>query len=75
MTLQQEATNMINSLPDDSVQFVIEMMKRMVSPVAVNTKPENPVRFGTGIGILNDPSGFDEMDDDVLDYFEKAGYL
>ncbi len=75
MTLQQEATNMINSMPDDTVQLIIEMMKKMSSPVTLNNYSNKNNRFGAGIGVLNDPAGFDDMNKDVLDYFEEAGCL
>ena len=76
--LQQEAADMINTLPDDSVRFVIEMMRRMVTPVrAISDEKVKGTgkRFGAGIGIMNDPDGFDEMNSDVLNLFDEAGYL
>ena len=32
-------------------------------------------RFGAGIGIINDPKGFDDMNSDVIDYFEEVGVV
>ncbi len=75
MTLQQEAANMINNMPDDTVQLIIEMMKKMSSPVTSNNYSNKNNRFGAGIGVLNDPVGFDDMNKDVLDYFEEAACL
>ena len=80
MTLQQEAATMINSLPDDGVQLIIDLMQRMINPVVVKNDEaydNNDIskRFGAGVGIINDPAGFDDMNDDVLDYFESVGVV
>ena len=77
MTLQQEATAMINSLPDDGVQLMIDLMRRMINPIVIKSDEEiknndTSKRFGAGVGIINDPAGFDDMNKDVLDYFEAV---
>ena len=78
MTLQQEAATMINSLPDDGVQLMIDLMRMMTNPIAVKsdeTDNDTSRRFGAGAGVINDPAGFDDMNGDVLDYFETVGVL
>ena len=69
MTLQQEATNMINNLPDDSVQLIIEMMKRMIKPVSVNRHPAGR-RFGIAKGYLDECDNFDRHNEEIADLFE-----
>ena len=71
---------MINSLPDDGVQLMIDLMRRMINPITVKSDEvgdnnDGSKRFGAGVGIINDPAGFDDMNNDVLDYFESVGVL
>ena len=69
MTIQQEATNIINSLPDDSVQLILEMMKKMIQPVSLNNRPVNK-RFGVAKGYLYECNNFDKHNDEIADLFE-----
>ena len=75
MTARQEAYQLINALPDDSVSLLVELLKKML-PAASSTaeakeaEPSAAVRFGLGKGILTDPSDFDRWDAEIADMFE-----
>lgn len=71
MTLQQEATNLISDLPDDSIRFIIEMIQRMKNPITVQKKT-NALVFGIAEGKFAIPDAFDEWDAEIADLFEGA---
>lgn len=74
MTIQQEATNLIYCLPDESVKLIVDVMRKMLTPViegAVKTKSlDTSKRIGLGKGIINDPEGFDAWNTEISDLFE-----
>lgn len=52
MTLKQEASQMINTMPDDSVCILIELMKRMI-PSKGKTSSERNVSEYYGVLHMN----------------------
>lgn len=81
MTLRQEANGLLYNVPNNQLQYVIDILKTLIPPVnsvkeSVNNIEINETdvskRIGAGAGIINDPEGFDAMDNDVLNYFEEA---
>lgn len=74
MTIQQEATNLIYSLPDENVKLIVDVMRKMLTPVIEGTVMNKPLdtskRIGLGKGIINDPKDFDMWDTEISDLFE-----
>lgn len=76
MTVQQEAYALIDSMPDESVKFIIELINNM-KPSFVS-KPETAAtvntsnRIGIGKGIIEDPEDFDAWGDEMADLFEGS---
>ncbi len=76
MTIQQEATNLIYSLPDENVKLIVDVMRKMLMPVInVTTKNQSldtAKRIGLGKGIINDPEDFDVWNTEISELFEGA---
>lgn len=74
MTIQQEATNLIYSLPDENVKLIVDVMRKMLTPViegTIKNKSLDPSkRIGLGKDIINDPEDFDEWNTEISDLFE-----
>ena len=74
MTIQQEAMQMIESMPDESVHFIVALIKKMAPEFrGIETKGRTQdvsKRIGMGKGLINDPEGFDSWDDEIADLFE-----
>ena len=74
MTIQQEATNLIYSLPDENVKLMVDVMRKMLTPVIEGTVKNKPLdtskRIGLGKGIINDPEDFDVWNTEISDLFE-----
>ena len=75
MTLQQQASDLIYDLPDDSIHFIIELIKRL-NPTA---KTENVAETGTGLvmGIAKDmfivnDEIFDSSDSEIEKMFGES---
>ena len=70
MTVRQEAYQLISKLPEDTVGFLVELLKRM-PPSSVNTSDAgSPVQFGLGKGLITDPPGFDLWDGEIAAMLE-----
>ena len=58
-----DATNLIYSSPDENVKLIVDVMRKMLTPViegAVKTKSlDTSKRIGLGKAIINDPEDFD----------------
>lgn len=76
MTVQQEAIKMIESMPEESVQFIIELIGKMTPEFRGIESNVNKVnvskRIGLGKGMINDPKGFDDWDDEITNLFENG---
>lgn len=76
MTIQQEATNLIYSLPDENVKLIVDVMRKMLTPVIEGTVKNKSLdtskRIGLGKGIINDPVGFDMWNTEISDLFEST---
>ncbi len=70
MTARQEAYHLISKLPDDTVMYLVELLRRMPSSPVKSSGSEVPVRFGLGKGIITDPADFDLWDEEITDLFE-----
>lgn len=46
MTIQQEATNLIYSLPDENVKLIVDVMRKMLTPVIEGIVKNKYVSFG-----------------------------
>ena len=59
MTIQQEAMQMIESMPDESVHFIVALIKKMAPEFrGIETKGRTQdvsKRIGMGKGLINDP--------------------
>lgn len=71
MTARQEAYQLISNLPDDTVTFLVELLKRMSPSSLKSPDPGTPVRFGLGKGIITDPADFDLWDAEIAAMFES----
>ena len=78
MTIQQEATNLIYSLPDENVKLIVDVMRKMLMPVInVTTKNQSldtAKRIGLGKGIIYDPENFDVWNTEILIYLRVQTY-
>lgn len=74
MTIQQEATNLIYSLSDENVKLIVDVMRKMFTPVIEGTIKNKSLdtskRIGLGKGIINDPEDFDVWNTEISDLFE-----
>lgn len=82
MTVQQQAADLIYTLPDDAAEFIIEMIKRMTNPVDVNSNTATIIarssekkydvskRFGAGKGIIKNTDEFESDNDVIISLFE-----
>ena len=72
MTVQQEAYHLIDQLPEDGVNAIIQIMVRMIKPVSHKETPGegNGVKLGVAKGKfqLNDEA-FDAADKEISDMF------
>ena len=72
MTVQQEAYHLIDQLPEDGVNAIIQIMVRMIKPVSRKETPRegNGVKLGVAKGKfqLNDEA-FDAADKEISDIF------
>ncbi len=77
MTIQQEATNLIYSLPDENVKIIVDVMHKMLTPaiegIVKNKSLDTSQRIGLGKGIINDPEDFDVWNTEISDLFEGTG--
>ncbi|KAI4449612.1 hypothetical protein C823_004141 [Eubacterium plexicaudatum ASF492] len=74
MTIQQKATNLIYCLPDENVKLIVDVMRKMLTPVIEGTEKNKSLdtskRIGLGKGIINGPEGFDVWNSEISDLFE-----
>ena len=71
MTVRQEAYQLINKLPDDTVLSLVELLKKMSAPFIAPTGGSMPVQFGLGKGQITDPDDFDLWDGEIAAMFER----
>ena len=73
MNVQQEACNLISKMPDESVQFLIELINNMAPAFRTGSQEMPKVdvsqRIGAGKGIITDHPDFDKWDSEVSDLF------
>ena len=78
MTVQQEAIRMINSMPDETVGILVELLKRMMDNeshsedrrVAGEMRIHSPRRkLGIADGLYNIPDSIDECNDEIARMF------
>ena len=55
MTIQQEATNLIYSLPDENVKLMVDVMRKMLTPVIEGTVKNKPLDTSKRIGLGSRP--------------------
>lgn len=70
MTARQEAYHLIDKMPDDTVIFLVELLKRMRFASANERNTGTAVQFGLGKGQITDPAGFDLWDAEIAAAFE-----
>jgi hypothetical protein len=70
MTARQEAYQLISKLPDDTVIYLVELLKRMPPEAAASSDIGAPVRLGLGKGVITDPADFDLWDAELAAMFE-----
>lgn len=72
MTVQQEAYHLIDQLPEDDVNAIIQIMVRMIKPVPGKETPGegNGIKLGVANGKfqLNDEA-FDAADQEIAEMF------
>ena len=67
MTVQQEAISLIDTLPEDSVKVLIELIKRMTPN---QSKPRSSKRtLGIAKGKYNIPDNIDECNGEIAEMF------
>lgn len=65
MTLQQEAVQMINIMPEDNIRILVELMQKMVSPSDNINKKGNLSKYYGSMHIAKDGLALQrEMRDD-----------
>ena len=62
MTLQQQASDLIYDLPEDSISIIIELIKKLIPSARARTTGKT----GTGL-ILGIAKGEFEVDDEIVD--------
>lgn len=78
MTVRQEAYQLINRMPDESVKHLVELLKSMTPDFLSVRKGETDVRLqvskrlGAGRGIIVDSPNFDAWDGEVAALFEGS---
>ena len=81
MTVQQEAISMINSMPDDTVGVLVELLKRMMAndsrfdaQRAAGNIQNNPHKRKLGIadGMYSIPDSIDACNDEIAQMFGVA---
>ena len=77
MSTKQEATMLINSLPDDTVGVIIELLKKMLPQEQDNTQtitesPAPKVRLGLADGKYNIPESIDACNGEIAEMFGVA---
>ena len=73
MTVQQEAYALIDSMPDEGVEYVINLIHNL-KPSLIEKNDYDSVdvskRIGIGKGIIYDHEDFDKWNDEIADLFE-----
>ena len=78
MTVQQEAIRMINSMPDDTVGILVELLKRMMANdsrfddrrAAGEMRIQRPKRkLGIADGLYQIPDSIDTCNDEIAQMF------
>jgi hypothetical protein len=70
MTVKQEATMILDTLPDDTVRIVLELLKQINPVMQIDIqKPDTSNRFGAGKGIITDSPIFEELDREIEGMF------
>ena len=78
MTVQQEAIRMINSMPDETVGVLVELLKRMTgnNSHSVNRRAAGDVqihsprrKLGIADGMYNIPNSIDACNDEIARMF------
>lgn len=78
MTVYQEACQLINQMPDESVRHLVELLKSMTPDYLRRRTDEQiaaaPVfkRLGAGKGIIVDSPDFDKWDAEAAALFEDG---
>ena len=67
MTIQQEAQNLISTMSDESVMFLMEVIRHLSPEFTDNGVKKNNCgsRFGMGKGTITDPEDFDKWDKEI----------
>jgi hypothetical protein len=68
--LQEQAIEMIGTLPDDRVEIIIQVMQGFMSPV--KTRNDNR-RIGIAEGKFVVPDDFDDCNDEIAEMFGVNG--
>ena len=76
MTVQQEAIRIINSMPDDTVNILVELLKRMMPDrsMSVDSRDSEDVqplkrRLGIADGKYSIPENIDLCNDEIAKMF------
>ncbi len=79
MTVQQEAIRIINSMPDDTVNILVELLKRMMAndSHSVDSRTSRDTqspkrRLGIADGRYNIPDNIDACNDEIAKMFGVA---
>ncbi len=67
MTVQQEAITLIDTLPEDSVKVIIEVIKRMTPRQSVSHTSKRTL--GIANGKYNIPDNIDACNDEIAEMF------
>lgn len=75
MTIQQEAHMLIDNLPDNSVEYVVELLRNMKSSF-LNKSEDDTItesvlaqRIGTAEGKIQYPDDLNKYDDELMEMF------
>jgi hypothetical protein len=68
--LQEQAIELIEKLPDDRVEIIIQVMQGFISPVTTNNDNR---RIGIAKGKFTVPDDFDDCNDEIAEMFGVNG--
>lgn len=66
--VQEQAIQLINALPDDRVEIIIEVMKGFITPIA-ETNEKKQHRIGIAKGEFVVPDDIDECNSTIAEMF------
>ena len=67
--IQEQAVQMIEALPDDRVQIIIDVIKGFTQPIKINNSNTQSRRIGIAKGKFIVPDDIDECNDEIAEMF------